>query len=120
MAGGGLVALSLRRQKATESRRLEVTHLNKQYEEMERVLSGALLAPRQFKEKLKAHKKADKAKARADRKAAKKTNKDAAGEHEKRIFVVDFDGDIRATAVASLRHEISAILTLADAGDEVV
>ena len=124
VAGGSLVALSLRQRKATEAQHLEVTHLNKQYEEMEQVLSRTLLSPRQFKENLKAQKKADKAKAKADSKAAKKAKKTDGEQpderHEKRIFVLDFDGDIRATAVASLRQEISAILTMAGGGDEVV
>ena len=124
VAGGSLVALSLRQRKATEAQHLEVTHLNKQYEEMEQVLSRTLLSPRQFKENLKAQKKADKAKAKADSKAAKKAKKTDGEQpdecHEKRIFVLDFEGDIRATAVASLRQEISAILTMAGGGDEVV
>ena len=38
----------------------------------------------------------------------------------RRIYVLDFVGDLRATPVASLRREISAILTLADARDEVL
>lgn len=120
VAGGSLVALSLRQRKAADQQHLEVTHLNKQYEEMEQELSGALLSPRQFKENLKVKKKADKAKAEADKKAAKKAKKTDGGRHQKRIFVLDFEGDIRATAVASLRQEISAILTMADGGDEVV
>jgi len=38
----------------------------------------------------------------------------------KSIFVLDFDGDIRGSAVGGLRKEISAILTTAEADDEVV
>jgi len=38
----------------------------------------------------------------------------------KRLFVLDFDGDIQASGVAHLREEISAILTLAEPGDEVL
>jgi len=38
----------------------------------------------------------------------------------KRIFVLNFDGDIRASAVSSLCQEVSAILTMAGPGDEVV
>lgn len=122
VAGGGLVALSMRQRKAAEQQHLEVIHLNKQYEDMEQVLCGALLSPQQFKQKLKAQKKADKAKAKAERKAAKKTRQTDGddGNNQKRIFVLDFDGDIRATAVASLRQEISAILTIAGGEDEVV
>ena len=38
----------------------------------------------------------------------------------KTIYVLDFDGDIKASAVAHLREEISTIITTARAGDEVV
>jgi len=38
----------------------------------------------------------------------------------KRIFVINFDGDIRASAVSSLGQEVSAILTMAGPADEVV
>lgn len=37
-----------------------------------------------------------------------------------RIFVVEFSGDIKASAVANLREEITAILQVAEPGDEVV
>ncbi|UNU73502.1 protease SohB [Moraxella nasovis] len=36
------------------------------------------------------------------------------------VFVLDFDGDIKASAVAHLREEISTIISVAQAGDEVV
>ena len=121
VAAASIVSLSLRQRKTAEQQHLEVTHLNKQYEEMEQALCAALLSPRQFKQRLKAQQKVDKAKVKAERRAAKKANQsDDQGAQEKRIFVVDFDGDIRATAVASLRQEISAILTMAGSGDEVV
>jgi serine protease SohB len=38
----------------------------------------------------------------------------------KRIFVLDFKGDIKASEVSSLREEITALLTIADKQDEVV
>lgn len=41
-------------------------------------------------------------------------------EQRQRVFVLDFKGDIRATAVASLREEVSAVLAVATASDEVV
>jgi len=37
-----------------------------------------------------------------------------------RVFVVDFDGNVRASQVTSLREEVSAILEVASPGDEVV
>ncbi|MEH6443402.1 MAG: protease SohB [Oceanospirillaceae bacterium] len=41
-------------------------------------------------------------------------------EERKRIFVLDFDGDIRASEVSLLREEISAVLSFASQTDEVV
>ncbi|MGI9251859.1 MAG: protease SohB [Pseudohongiellaceae bacterium] len=40
--------------------------------------------------------------------------------HKRRVFVLNFKGDIAAEAVRSLREEVSAILTLATPDDEVV
>jgi serine protease SohB len=37
-----------------------------------------------------------------------------------RIFLLHFDGDINASAVTHLKHEINSILTVSKAGDEVV
>lgn len=37
-----------------------------------------------------------------------------------RVYVLDFDGDIKASATESMRHEITALLTLATGKDEVV
>ena len=130
IVAAALVSLS-QRQRKTDEQRLEVTCLNKQYEQMEKTLSAALLSPQQLKQKQKAEKKANKDKAKADKRAAAgkakgngngNGNSDGDGGEKpaRRIYVVDFNGDIRASAVASLRREISAILTLAGGGDEVV
>ena len=58
---------------------------------------------------------------RERKKREKLRKKEESGEaRRKRIFVIDFRGDIRATATASLREEVSAVLELAQAGDEVL
>jgi len=126
IVSGVLTALTARQKKAAE-RRLEVTHLNKHYEQMEQALQGALLPSREFKQRLKARKKADKVKARAGKRAAKSAAKSGDSSAEpsgtapgKRIYVLNFDGDLRASAVSSLCQEVSAILTMAGRGDEVV
>lgn len=67
----GIVAASMRRQKSAGQQHLEITHLNKQYEEMEQALYGALLSPHELKQKHKAQKKIDKAQNKADKKATK-------------------------------------------------
>jgi serine protease SohB len=46
--------------------------------------------------------------------------KKRAGDKKARVFVLDFDGDIKASATEHLRHEITALLAIATAEDEVV
>jgi serine protease SohB len=67
---------------------------------------------------LKAWHKEEKRKEKAERKAEKKQKDDEPP--RKRIYVLDFDGDVQASAVENLREEISAILTLATTDDEVL
>lgn len=64
-----------------------------------------------------------------DKKQAKKLIKDTAKavklekqnkSHQPRVFVLDFDGDMRASATDSLRHEITALLGVATTSDEVL
>lgn len=88
---------------------LEIKNLNQKYEQMQLMLKSAILSKKDFKKILKEfktkHKKADK--------------KGKPDEGRSRIFVLNFNGDIRASGVASLREEISALLTVAGNNDEV-
>ena len=104
---GGIVALSSRSQhKAKEH--IEVKHLNQNYETMATALQSAMLPKKEFKEKLKALKKQHKAEEHGEKIRTRK------------IFVLNFYGDIRASALTSLREEITAILTVASPEDEVL
>lgn len=47
-------------------------------------------------------------------------SREAEGAKRKRLFVVHFDGDIKASALSNLREEITAILQIAGKKDEVV
>lgn len=86
---------------------LEIKQLNKKYDDMALALNASMLP----KEGLKKYLKQEKAKAK---------QKPAATEAERRrIFVLNFHGDIRASAVSSLREEITAILTVVNDNDEV-
>ena len=103
-----LIALaSLRRGRKQTGGHLEVHKLNDFYKSMRERLEQSLLD----KEKLKSQRK-------REAKAAKQAKK--AGETRPRVFVLDFDGDIKASAVENMRHEITALLTLATPQDEVV
>lgn len=86
---------------------LEVHKLNDFYKALRSRLEQAMLSKDQLKA---AHK--------AEAKAAKLAKK--AGEARSRVYVLDFDGDIKASAVESLRHEITALLSMATPQDEVV
>jgi serine protease SohB len=86
---------------------LQVNKLNDFYKELHQRLEQSVLNKDQLKA---AHK--------AEAKAAKLEKK--AGSHKPRVYVLDFDGDIKASATDSLRHEITALLSMATAQDEVV
>lgn len=90
---------------------LQVTRLNDLYKGLRERLEASLLDKDGLKRLRKQQAKEDK----AQRKAKAKTV-DAKG----RVFVLDFDGDIKASATENLRHEITALLTLATSRDEVV
>lgn len=90
---------------------LKVVHLNKSQDQRRKSLIEAMEdknAVKQFQKAL-----AKKAKQKLKEKGKSK-------QKEKRLFVLDFDGDIKASAVKHLREEISAIISTANKGDEVV
>ncbi len=86
---------------------LQVNKLNDFYKQLHQRLEQAVLDKDQLKV---AHK--------AEAKAAKQAKK--AGSHKPRVYVLDFDGDIKASATDNLRHEITALLSMATPEDEVV
>ena len=87
----------------------EVTHLNKKYKNIADTLRFSLLS----KKELKIAKKQDKIEEKLEKKKPSSKNK-------KRIFVLNFHGNIKASAVRHLRKEITAILSVANNKDEVV
>ena len=90
---------------------LDIRHINRRFEHMADALFHALLSPQEFKQRMKGRKAEHKQRGKEARlgKAPKP-----------RLFVLDFDGDLRASAVDELRVEISAILQVAGRQDEVL
>lgn len=68
------------------------------------------------------HSVLDKASLKALRKEESKAAKQAKKhpEQKSRVYVLDFDGDIKASATEQLRHEVTAVLSMAGKDDEVV
>lgn len=103
---GGIFMIVRRGDGPPESRgRLEIRHLNETYDTMARTLKEATLSKKAFKLYEKAEKAREKQRDKTER---------------RRLFVLNFHGDIRAAAVASLREEVTALLTVAQPEDEVV
>lgn len=96
------VVVSLTRRRRGHLPRLEVKKLNARFE----ALADALRHNIWERKELKA--------------LAKSRKKDKENPARPHIYVLDFDGDILATGVTSLREEISAITSVARAEDEVV
>lgn len=87
---------------------LNIKNINEKYETMSFMLNSQVLNKKSFKKYLKKHKQ--------DLKEKDKESPD----EKKKIFVLDFKGDIKASTVSSLREEITAVLTIADKKDEVL
>lgn len=100
---------------------LSVNSLNETLEDMEHALKEVVLDADVYKQQLKDEEKQDKADAKARKKALKKGKAVESSEPErKRVFVLDFDGDIKASELEPMREEITAVLTMATEKDEVV
>lgn len=102
-----IVSLRSRKHDAQKGH-LQIQKLNEHFEHLHDQLEEVILEKEQLK-KLKKQKA-----------KAKKANKDKTSDNKAKVFVVDFIGDIKASAVENLRQEISAILTIATPNDEVV
>lgn len=102
-----ITAAALRSKGRRKPGQLQVSKLNDFYKGLRERLEQSLLD----KDQLKALRK-------QQGKSEKKQKKPV--ESKPRVFVLDFDGDIKASATDSLRHEITALLTLATPKDEVV
>jgi len=91
---------------------LQVTHVNDRLERMAETLNATLLNPSERKARAKRRKVEHKQKRKAEKLGKR---------HEPaRLFVLDFDGDIRASAVDSLRDAITAVLQVVESDDEVM
>ena len=103
----GVIATVARRESSTEH--LEVRSMNRTFDELKRRVRHETLPAKRFKAEEKARKKAEKARFKRHPNRERKC-----------IFVLNFRGDIKASAVASLRQEVTAVLSTAKQGDEVL
>ena len=103
------------RNREEEGGHIEVRNVNEAIDNLSLNLKHLVLNPEQRKLEEKEEKKRQKEEHKAQKKKAKEGSED-----RKRVFVIDFEGDIQASAVKSLREEVTAILSVARKSDEVV
>lgn len=106
----GLLALGQRGRQHDEGH-IEVTRLNDRYRDFRQTMQQALLNDREYKKT----RKEEKSRRKAEEKGGDKTE-----EARLRLFVLNFAGDLKASATDNLREEISAVLDVARSGDELL
>ncbi|RLT98747.1 protease SohB [Ketobacter sp.] len=104
-----VAATAQSRQRRDHKGDIIVTPLNDFYEELRDALQHSVLDKDQLKQIEKDRKKEEK---------SKKKHKEEP--RKKRVFVLDFDGDVKASGVEQFANEITAVLTMAEKQDEVV
>ncbi len=100
----GIVAI-LSKGKAKLQGRISIKNLNEKYNETKEALLAEILSKEELKKFLKEKKALQKSKTNITKNT---------------VFVLNFNGDMRASAVNSLREEVTAVLSIAKPTDEVI
>ncbi len=111
----GLIVSAGSRQKSSPAGTIEVIKINDRFDEMSKSLRHAIYDEDLIKKEEKIQEKEKK----REKKQSKNKKLDEI-EQPKRIYLINFDGDMKASAVAQLREAVSAILFTATPKDEVV
>ena len=120
---GIVVSAGSKGRKGAGRGQITITHLNEELDEMRDAMKKAIYDKATYKHEMKEEKKRLK---QEERERKQKARREAQGESEhddsfkKRVYVIDFNGDMEASDVESLREEITAILALATERDEVL
>lgn len=104
------VAIVAGGRKKDEGPNLKITNLNDKYNDLKASVKQALMDKKEYKALLKSEAKESK-KEKKSKKVVKPRPK---------LFVLDFEGDIRASEVETMREEVTALLSVAEPQDEVL
>ncbi|MFD2180496.1 protease SohB [Veronia pacifica] len=101
---------------------LKVTNLTEAFKDNVSTMESHLFDDAAMKLRAKEEKKADKARAKEEKNKAKELAEsgDLESIRKPQLFVIDFKGSIDAREVAAMREEVTAILSVAKADDEVL
>lgn len=111
------VIFSLSSKKKEGQVQLRLGHPGEDYQALKKTLALAKLPEAEQKAYLKAEKKKQKLEAKQEKSRAKQGSETSA---KHTLFLLDFKGSMDASEVSSLRKEISAVLSVATPGDEVL
>ncbi|MFK8022246.1 MAG: protease SohB [Pseudomonadales bacterium] len=128
------IASATHREKSQLEGHISVRDLNDKFEGTRDQLRSAIWSEERFKLEHKQQQKEEKRQRKSEKKALKKSASKSSdsnnetdneistenGIENKRLFVLDFNGDMQASAVSNLREEISAVLSFASKNDEIV
>ncbi len=95
--------------KKEEASSLKVTSLNDKYRDLKDTVTRSILDKKEYKALLKEREKSAKKDKKSSRVSAVRP----------KLFVLDFEGDIHASEVETMRDEITALLSVAEPQDEV-
>lgn len=115
----GVVSIGQKQKSDQQEGHIEIRNLNEKYEQIGEAIQDVVSDPNLLKDQHKQQKKDDKKKAKVAKKE-RKSKTTTVTERRKRLYVLSFDGDIKASAAENLREEISAVLPQAEAQDEVL
>lgn len=101
-----VIAALSQKSKSKPKGKLTIKKINEKFEEMAETINEAILTKDEVKEQKKSKKT--------------KSKKTKTKKHPRRVFVIHFNGDIRASAVNALREEVTAILLTAKSHDQVL
>ena len=96
-----IISFIVNSKKNDQSGTIEIKNVNKELDSIEENIKKNILTKSDFKKFIKARKKSNK-------------------KLEKRLFVIDFKGNIRASEIVSLRREVSGVILSCKKGDEVL
>ena len=96
-----IISFIVNSKKSDQSGSIEIKNINKELDSVEENIKKNILTKSDFKKFIKARKKSNK-------------------KLEKRLFVIDFKGNIRASEIVSLRREVSGVILSCKKGDEVL
>jgi len=103
-----VIAIANKQKSSDGSGNLEIDSLSDGFDELSEMGKNALLSKDEMKKQAK------------EKKKAKKQSADKKDEKSNNLFVIDFNGSPMAKEVDTLRKEITALLCIAEKGDEVL